>query len=186
MHGDAIAVEQLPDSFDCMYFCRDAFSGFMCALKTGRSYWFRNSSHPFFLQLSLSLPFFYAVLGERRGPNLVSPHICIGGREDSRDAARLKDLGVTHVLNCATQLHSAHRKDFVHEKLDIMGELTCEHTQYSYAGLPVEVRYTGVARLHRKDSICWRAGPYAVLFGMCIRTTICIVFSTRHFSLCRL
>lgn len=52
----------------------------------------------------------------------MSPHICIGGREDAKDVVRLKELGVTHVLNCAKQLPSAHPKDFVHERLEILGE----------------------------------------------------------------
>lgn len=66
----------------------------------------------------------------------MSPHICIGAREDAKDAARLKEIGVTHILNCAKQLSSAHLKEFVHEKLDILGELPyrldilCQNTEY--------------------------------------------------------
>lgn len=52
----------------------------------------------------------------------MSPHVCIGAREDAKDAERLKEMGVTHVLNCAKQLPSAHPRDFVHQRLEIIGE----------------------------------------------------------------
>lgn len=52
----------------------------------------------------------------------MSPHICIGTKENAKDLERLKEMGITHVLNCAKQLPSAHPREFVHEKLDITGE----------------------------------------------------------------
>ncbi|CAM9377622.1 unnamed protein product, partial [Hapterophycus canaliculatus] len=42
-----------------------------------------------------------------KGPSLVSPHVCIGAKEDAKDLSTLKELGVTHVLNCAKQLPSS-------------------------------------------------------------------------------
>lgn len=58
----------------------------------------------------------------RIGPSLVTPHICIGGKEDARNLEHLKGMGVTHILNCALQLSSAHPKEFVHKRLEILGE----------------------------------------------------------------
>ncbi len=52
----------------------------------------------------------------------MSPHICIGAREDAKNLNALKELGVTHVLNCAKQLPSSHLKEFVHSRLEIVGE----------------------------------------------------------------
>ena len=52
----------------------------------------------------------------------MSPHICIGSGEDARNLERLKEVGVTHVLNCARQLNSAHPKEFVHGRLELEGE----------------------------------------------------------------
>ena len=62
------------------------------------------------------------VFARRRGPTLVTPHVCIGSREDARDLDRLKDVGVTHVLNCAKQLASAHPREFIHARLELEGE----------------------------------------------------------------
>lgn len=61
------------------------------------------------------------LLGVRSGPSLVTPHICIGAREDAKNLQALKELGVTHVLNCAKQLPSSHPKEFVHARLEITG-----------------------------------------------------------------
>eukprot|EP00752_Nemacystus_decipiens_P012738 g11282.t1 len=55
----------------------------------------------------------------RSGPSLVTPHICIGAREDAKNLQALKELGVTHVLNCAKQLPSSYPKEFVHARLEI-------------------------------------------------------------------
>lgn len=52
----------------------------------------------------------------------MTPHICIGSGEDARNLGRLKEVGVTHVLNCARQLSSAHPKDFIHARLELEGE----------------------------------------------------------------
>lgn len=51
----------------------------------------------------------------------MTPHICIGAREDAKNLQALKELGVTHVLNCAKQLPSSHPKEFVHARLEITG-----------------------------------------------------------------
>lgn len=64
---------------------------------------------------------FSAWISVRGGPSLVSPHICIGTREDAKDLEALKELGVTHVLNCAKQLPSSHPKEFVHARLELAG-----------------------------------------------------------------
>lgn len=77
----------------------------------------------------LPFDFLSAWLSISGGPSLVSPHICIGTREDARNLEALKALGVTHVLNCAKQLPSSHPKEFVHARLDLVGmyQVHCTH-----------------------------------------------------------
>lgn len=60
----------------------------------------------------------------RGGPSLVSPHICIGAREDAKNLKALKELGVTHILNCAKQLPSSYPREFVHARLELAGRRT--------------------------------------------------------------
>lgn len=52
----------------------------------------------------------------------MSPHICIGAREDAKNLEALKELGVTHILNCAKQLPSSHSREFVHARLELAGQ----------------------------------------------------------------
>lgn len=59
----------------------------------------------------------------RRGlseASLVSPHLVIGDKDDAADAARLSELGVTHVLNAAAgSLPSPFASSFVYLKLNL-------------------------------------------------------------------
>ncbi|CAM9859875.1 unnamed protein product, partial [Scytosiphon promiscuus] len=68
-------------------------------------------------------------------PSLVSPHICIGAKEDAKDLPALKELGVTHVLNCAKQLPSSHPKEFVHARLELVDSSDEELVPFQKAGV---------------------------------------------------
>lgn len=56
------------------------------------------------------------------GPTLVTDYIVLGSKEDAADATLLQSLGVTHVLNVATDLPNYHESTnkFVYEKLHIV------------------------------------------------------------------
>lgn len=45
----------------------------------------------------------------------------IGSKRDAANLDRLKELGVTHVLNVAKQVPNSYPNDFVYLKLDLVG-----------------------------------------------------------------
>ncbi|CAN0024558.1 unnamed protein product, partial [Ectocarpus sp. 12 AP-2014] len=76
-----------------------------------------------------------ALKTHKGGPSLVSPHICIGAREDARNLEALKELGVTHILNCAKQLPSSHPREFVHARLELADTSEQELAPFQKAGI---------------------------------------------------
>lgn len=63
-------------------------------------------------------------MGGFERPSLVMPCVYIGDREDSRDRRRLMQLGVTHILNVASQLPNVHPADFIYRKLNMIDSET--------------------------------------------------------------
>ena len=45
----------------------------------------------------------------------------IGSKRDAANLDRLRELGVTHVLNVAKQVPNSYPNDFVYLKLDLVG-----------------------------------------------------------------
>ncbi|CAM9419843.1 unnamed protein product [Ectocarpus fasciculatus] len=76
-----------------------------------------------------------ALKAHKVGPSLVSPHICIGAREDAKNLEALKELGVTHILNCAKQLPSSHPREFVHARLELADTSEQELAPFQKAGV---------------------------------------------------
>lgn len=64
-----------------------------------------------------------SVVGSVQDPRkhtLVTQHIVLGCREDAMDLAKLKSLGVTHVLNTCKQLPNYHKAHLIYYKIPLM------------------------------------------------------------------
>ncbi|KAG5191040.1 protein-tyrosine phosphatase-like protein [Tribonema minus] len=134
---------------------------------------------------------------DARPPQLVSPCICIGSKEDAADAEWLRELGVTHVLNVAREAPLAHPAQFFCLKVDLLdnADQTLRPFRDQTAAFMRNVEGIGgrvlvhcVAGCSRSVSVVithlMAAVPAvrcALLHGLCLRTALAHI--RRHRSL---